>query len=432
MYKITRYYSLILLLFWSFCSVAELKIVITEGQSNAKPIAIAPFFWNENGLPPQNIAEIVASDLRNSGVFSPIAFDKMPQKPYFAQDVQAEDWLKLGIDSVVVGQLTKKEDNQYVISYQLIDLVDDTQKVVLDQSFQVSTRDLRYGAHKVSDQVFEKLTGIKGAFSTQIAYISILDRTPARVYELRVSDYDGYNEQVLHRSSKPLMSPAWSANGENIAYVTFESNHAVLVNKNLKTGALSTLFNGKGHNGAPAFSPDGKKLVFTSSQSGSLQLYVMDLTTKSVKQLTFGRSNNTEAAWFPDSNQLIYTSDQTGQPQLYTLKLDDTTPIRFTWENQKNQNATVSPDGKFIMMISTNQGIQHLTRYDIERQFYQTIATTFLDETPSLSPNGAMVIYSSVKGYDNVLNLTSSDGNFKAQLPTNEGSAKFPAWSPFR
>lgn len=432
MQKLNRYYSLIFLLFLSFCSFAELKIVITEGQSNAKPIGVVPFLWSENGIPPQNISEIIASDLKNSGVYAPISANKMPQHPYFAEDVQPDEWLTLGVDSLVVGKLSKVDEDQYQISYQLIDLSEGTNTVISEQSFEMSSRDLRYGAHKISDQIFEKLTGIRGAFSTQIAYISILDRAKARVYELRVSDYDGYNEHVLHRSSEPLMSPAWSADGQNIVYVTFDANHAVLVNKNLITGTLSTLFDGKGHNGAPAFSPDGEKLVFTSSQSGSLNLYLMDLATNAIKQLTFGRSNNTEAAWFPDSNQIIYTSDQTGSPQLYTLKLDDTNPVRFTWANQQNQNATVSPDGNFVMMISTNQGIQHLTRYDIERQFYQTIATTFLDETPSLSPNGAMVIYSSVKGYDNVLNLTSSDGNFKAQLPANEGGAKFPAWSPFR
>lgn len=431
MKKINRYYTLILLLCSCFC-FADLKIVITDGQVNAKPIAVVPFLWNENSVPPADIAQIIGDDLRNSGVFQPIAIQTMPQKPHFANEVDSKSWLNLGVDSVIVGELSKVNSDQYLISYQLVDLLNEKGSILLEQQFQVSERDLRYGAHKVSDQIFEKLTGLKGAFSTQIAYIAILDKNQTRLHELRVSDYDGYNEQVLHRSTKPLMSPAWSADGQNIAYVTFESNRAVLVMKNLKTGQLTTLFDGKGHNGAPAFSPDGKKLAFASSQSGSLHLYVMDLATKTVKQLTSGRSNNTEPAWFPDSNQLVYTSDQAGNPQLYTLKLDETAPTRLTWENQQNQNAAVSPDGQFVMMISTNQGAQYLTRYDLARQFYQTISTTFLDETPSLSPNSAMVIYSSTKGYNNVLNLISSDGHFKAQIPTNEGSAKFPAWSPFR
>lgn len=418
------------LLLMGFFAHAEIKIVITEGQSNAKPIAILPFVWTGNGFPPQEISDIISSDLRNSGVFSPIATRLMPQNPTSLNEVNAPEWAQIGVDALVIGKLSKGEGNQYLISYQLIDTTNPEASILLDQKFEMSERDLRYGAHKVSDQVFEKLTGIKGAFSTQIAYIAILDRN-ARTYELRVSDYDGYNEQVLHRASKPLMSPAWSPDGKNIAYVTFESNHAVLVMKNLATGRVTPLFDGKGHNGAPAFSPDGKKLSFASSRDGNLNLYVMDLATRNVTQLTSGRSNNTEPAWFPDSNRLIYTSDQAGNPQLYTLKLNDTTPVRFSWENQQNQNATVSPDGKFVIMISTNKGEQHLTRYDIARQYYHPIATTFLDETPSLSPNGAMVIYSSTKGYNNVLNLTSSDGKFKAQLPTNEGSAKFPAWSPF-
>lgn len=418
------------ILFYAAVSIADVRIIITDGVNTAKPIAVVPFKWLGNSAPPENIDEIISSDLRNSGKFNPMETRNMPQLPDSASAVIAKEWSALGIDSVITGQIQPDASGNYLITYQLVDTVNNPGSIIKDNQFTVPERWLRYAGHTASDEIFESLTGIKGAFKTRIAYIVKMNKGPY-THELRVSDYDGYNEVTLHRSTQPLMSPTWSPDGKKIAYVTFESGKSALVMKTLETGAVEVIADFPQHNGAPAFSPDGSKLAFALSKEGNLNLYVMDLTTKKIKQVTYGRSNNTEPTWMPDSQTLVYTSDQTGRPQLYTITIDGGMAKRLTWDGSQNQNADVSKDGSFIAMISTNNGEQKVTKFDIASNAYQTLTNTFLDETPSIAPNGTMIIYSSTQGLGTILNLVSTDGNFKAKLPGTDGQVKFPTWSPY-
>ncbi|MDF7666617.1 Tol-Pal system beta propeller repeat protein TolB [Orbaceae bacterium ESL0727] len=409
---------------------AEVRIIITDGISSAKPIAVVPFQWTGSGEPPQNIEEIVASDLRNSGKFNPINPSSMPQKPTTASGVTPSLWSPLNVSAVVVGTIQPDASGKYLITYQLVDTTTHPGAVLAQNQFAIEKRWVRYAAHTASDEIFEALTGIRGAFRTRIAYVVKLAKGPFN-HELRVSDYDGYDQSIVHRSKEPLMSPTWSPDGKKLAYVTFEGGHSALVLKTLDSGAVETIASFPQHNGAPAFSPDGSKLAFALSKDGSLNLYMMNLSSKKITQITSGRSNDTEPSWMPDNQTIVYTSDQAGRPQLYTVNVSSGASQRLTWDNTQNQNARVAPDGSFIAMISTNNGEQHITRYDVATKTYQRLTDTFLDETPSIAPNGTMIIYSSTQGLGTILNLVSTDGNFKARLPGTDGQVKFPAWSPY-
>ena len=415
---------------YTMIATAEVRIIITDGVSSAKPIAVIPFKWTGSGEPPQVVDNIIASDLRNSGKFNPIDVAAMPQKPTTASEVNPSVWSNIGISAVVVGTIQPDAAGKYLITYQLIDTVERPGAVLVENQFSIEQRWLRYAAHTASDEIFEALTGIKGAFRTRIAYVVKNSKGPY-THELRVSDYDGFDQVTVHRSKEPLMSPTWSPDGKKIAYVTFESGRSALVLKTLESGAVETIASFPQHNGAPAFSPDGSKLAFALSKGGSLNLYMMNLRTKKITQITSSRSNDTEPSWMPDNETIVYTSDQAGRPQLYSININSGASQRITWDNTQNQNARVSPDGKFIAVISTNNGEQHITRYDLETNTYQRLTDTFLDETPSIAPNGTMIIYSSSQGLGTILNLVSTDGNFKARLPATDGQVKFPSWSPY-
>lgn len=419
-----------LIILWISVLHAEVRIEITQGVDSAKPIGIVPFKWSGIGAAPEDISMIVAADLRNSGKFNPIDTSFLPQQPTTASEVIPAAWTALGIDTVVVGQVQQSTDDSYIVSYQLIDTSDNPGAVLIKNQFKVPCKWLRWSAHAISDENFEKLTGIKGAFSTRIAFVVQTngDKLP---YELRIADYDGYNQTTIHRSPQPLMSPAWSPDGNKLAYVTFESSRSALVIQTLDSGAVRQVASFPQHNGAPAFSPDGNKLAFALSKTGSLNLYVMDLERGEIYQVTEGRSNNTEPTWFPDSQTLAYTSDQGGRPQVYKININGGTPQRLSWEGPQNQDADVSSDGTFLAMVSSNNGTQHIAKLDLATGTVQVLTDTFLDETPSISPNGTMIIYSASQGLSSVLQLVSTDGRFKARLPTTDGQVKFSAWSPY-
>ncbi|MCT8568188.1 Tol-Pal system beta propeller repeat protein TolB [Glaesserella parasuis] len=409
-------------LFFSVSVKAEsdVRISIDQGVSMAQPIAVIPF--KAMGGVPDDVAQIIADDLRNSGKFTPIDRASLPAQPSSAVEVNPEQWTNIGIDNVVVGQVSVVGGG-YNIAYQLVDTLGMSGaagNVIVQGSFNVPAAQMRLGAHTVSDQVFEKLTQIRGAFRTKIAYVV---QRGVSSYELRVSDYDGFNAFTIVKSKEPLMSPEWSPDGSKLAYVTFENKTSQVVVHDIRSGARKVIGSLRGHNGAPSFSPDGSRVAFASNQDGVLNIYVTGVGGGSPRQLTSNAGNNTEPSWSPDGGYILFTSDRGGLPQVYQMSSSGGGASLIGGSG----SGKISADGKNLIMVSGDR----IVRRDLVSGSTEAISSTFLDESPSISPNGTMVIYSSTKGVSKVLQLVSADGRFKANLPGAGGQYKFPAWSPY-
>lgn len=409
-------------LFFSVSVKAEsdVRISIDQGVSMAQPIAVIPF--KAMGGVPDDVAQIIADDLRNSGKFTPLDRASLPAQPSSAAEVNPEQWTNIGIDNVVVGQVSAVGGG-YNIAYQLVDTLGTSGaagNVIAQGSFNVPVAQMRLGAHTVSDQVFEKLTQIRGAFRTKIAYVV---QRGVSSYELRVSDYDGFNAFTIVKSKEPLMSPEWSPDGSKLAYVTFENKKSQVVVHDIRSGARKVIGSLRGHNGAPSFSPDGSRVAFASNQDGVLNIYVTGVGGGSPRQLTSNAGNNTEPSWSPDGGYILFTSDRGGLPQVYQMSSSGGGASLIGGSG----SGKISADGKNLIMVSGDR----IVRRDLVSGSTEAISSTFLDESPSISPNGTMVIYSSTKGVSKVLQLVSADGRFKANLPGAGGQYKFPAWSPY-
>lgn len=429
--KILKRLGLILLCLVGHNALADepVSIVIDgSGSDQARLIGVVPFQWN-NSTKEVDFSGVVSADLNNSGLFKTLATKDMPQQPTSAHDVASSDWSKLGVGNVLVGQITPK-GKDYAVSFQLVDTVGAFGKagaVLLQKQILVPKHKWREGAHRVTDAVFTKLTGFRGVFLTKIAFVLQKPYTATtKPFQLRVTDYDGNNQYIIYNSSEPLMSPTWSKDGNKIAYSTFENSQSQIVIQDLKTGSRTVAVKGEGNNSAPSFSPNGQYLAFSSTRNGGLlNIYLLNLHTKAVTQLTKNSGNNTEPSWTP-KGEIVFTSDRSGSPQIYMMSKNGSN-VRQLTDDGRNYNGRVTSDGKSLIMIYND----HLAKKDLESGNVEIIAKTFLDETPSLSPNDLMVIYGSTRGLRKVLQLVSIDGKFKARLPNKDGFVKYPTWSPF-
>lgn len=419
---------LLVLLLCSVSARAELEIEVTQGLNNAVPIAIVPFAQQgQAGL--GEIPDIISADLHRSGMFKPLASTDLLSRPTSAEQIIYRDFRVLGVPYLVIGQITGNADGSYRVHYELYDA--NQQKQLLAQTYTATTSQMRDVAHAIADKIFEQLTGVPGVFGTKILYVTY-NRQDAYPYQLQYADADGARAQTVLRSKQPVMSPAWSPDGKQIAYVSFEQNGlpAIYIHT-LATGQRRVVSHFSGINGAPAFSPDGTKLALTLSKDGNAEIYVMDVATGALTRETDNYAIDTEPTWMSDGQTLLFTSNRGGGPQVYKLNLRDKSVARITFNGNYNAKPDVTPDGRFLVYVHREDGKFHIAVQDLQRGTFHIVTQTGLDESPSVAPNGSMVIYGTLYQGKSVLEAVSIDGKVKIRLPSKDGEVRDPAWSPY-
>jgi len=409
------------LLFSGMVNAVDLEL--TQGINSALPIAINAF-GNEDVS--TELTQTINGDLRLSGQFKIVPVSPTDE----ADNAAISMWKQAGADSVVTGHIRRMGNNRYDVSFELRDVVEQG-RILLSKSFQVGNRDIRPLAHHISDMVYEKLTGEKGIFSTRISYILVQRGHGRTRYSLEVADADGHNPQSLLVSSEPIMSPAWSPDGRQIAYVSFEKKKPQIFTVTVENGQRRLITDFTGINGAPSWSPDGKQLAVVLSKSGNPKIYFIDLARGALKQMTFGEAIDTEPRFSPDGHSMLFTSGRGGSPQIYKLSLSDGAISRVSYDGNYNARASYTPDQRQVIMLHRQDSRFNIAVQDIASSQVNQLTFAPLDESPSVAPNGRLILYATRYKDQGVLGIVSTDGRIRLRLPAREGDVQEPAWSPY-
>lgn len=405
---------------FSINSCFSLDLELTQGINSALPIAVNTFGQDTAA---SEITQVIEHDLTLSGQFKIISGSQGPNAQSSPSTLK-----QLGADSVVTGRV-RQVGGHYEVSFTLLDAAAHG-ATLLTKTYQVTANQVRPLAHHISDEVYQKLTGERGIFSTRIAYISVQRGSRPR-YSLEVADADGYNPQSLLVSSEPIMSPSWAPDGKSISYVSFEKKKAQIFTVSVETGQRRLITNFPGINGAPAWSPDGRHLAVVLSKSGTPKIYNIDIATGTMKQLTFGDAIDTEPRFSPDGRGLLFTSGRGGSPQVYRLSLADGQISRVTFEGNYNARASYTPDMKNIVMLHREDRNFNIGLQSVSGGPVASLTFSGLDESPSVSPNSRLVLYATRHQDKGVLGIVSIDGRIRMRLPAREGDVQEPAWSPY-
>lgn len=423
---------------------AALTIEITEGVKDSIPIAVVPFKWTGATPLPEdgNVSEIIKADLSRSGQFAPLKTENMLAKPFTARQIKFKNWRILEMPNLVIGQIRPGQNGTYIVEFRLYDVY--RQKQITGFRYNAQPLQLRKIAHKISDIIFKELTGIKGAFDTQLVYIKKFPNKTPKPYRLYLSDSDGYGEQEVMRHGWPLFSPTWSPNNEKLAFAMAGSLGQGIFTFDVGVGKKPVRITKRSVKAsAPSWSPDGKQIAMQVLAKGSADIYTMDIQTQKMTRITRHWSIDAEPRWSPDGSRIVFTSARGGSPQLYQYTFDDKKIKRLTFKGKQNLRASFSPDGKMITFVhlSRNNGYNIAVMNLDTKEMHIVADSSFGEsehESPSFAPNGSMVIYAAnymqkgKKGLKTGLVAASVDGNVHQRfVDKGLGEVREPAWSSY-
>ncbi|MHB1949932.1 MAG: Tol-Pal system beta propeller repeat protein TolB [Acidiferrobacteraceae bacterium] len=408
---------------------AVLNIEITKSLGTAFPIAVVPFAGDATLPADERVSGVVRADLVNSGRFSEVPPGEFLSHPHHAADVIFKDWRIVKAEALVIGSVVPAGGGRYTVVFRLYDVFSKTQLAGLRYSATASQ--LRQVGHEISDVVYQKILGIRGAFNTRIAYVARQHVGARYIYRLQVSDYDGYNAHTILKSDQPIISPAWSPHGRRLAYVSFQRRRPEVYVENVRTGRQRLVAGYPGLNGAPAWSPNGDNLALMLTKYGNPDLFVLNLATGIMRRLTHDPAIDTEPTWSPHGRRIAFTSDRSGNPQIYLMNASGGGVERLTFQGRYNADADFDPNGRKLAIVSRLHGAYHIALLNIKDSSVTPLTDTRFDESPSFSPNGQTILYDTLVNGKRVLATVSVDGNVGEIIRLPGQTVSNPAWSPF-
>lgn len=401
---------------------ANLTIDIIGTGDRLLPVAVAPL-QGEARLP-HRISEVVAADLTRAGLFRMVDSGGIVPMPVEPSEIRYGDWSTRGAEALVIGSVTPSADGRFEVRFRLMDVTKQVQ--LAGFSYTITAAQTRNTAHRIADVIYEKLIGVPGAFATRITYVV---KRGSR-YELQVADADGFGAQTIVTSDEPIISPAWSPEGNRIAYVSFEQRKPIVYVQTLSNGQRRVLANFRGSNSSPAWSPDGRRLAIVLTRDGNSQIYSIGAEGGSVVRLSNSNSIDTEPNFSPDGQWILFTSDRGGSPQIYRMPATGGAAERMTFDGTYNVSPRYSPDGKSFVYVQRSGGRFNLMLREFGSQQTLPLTDGAIDESPSFAPNGRMILYASQQGGRGILAAVSNDGRIKQRITGQAGDVREPAWGP--
>ena len=418
---------LILLLLPNFL-FAELLLEITKGSDNPYRIAIVPFEGSDKSV--STMVDIIKADLIRSGEFFSLSEETLLSIPKTIDDIKPSEWKLLNIDFIVIGKVINEDDISLKASYEIYD-VNKKSKIRSSTVYGIPGK-LRQLAHYISDGIYESVTGMKGISATKILYVNEVRDGLQINYILYVADADGSNEAVLLKSNEPIISPAWSPDSKKIAYVSFETGMAKVFIQDIGTGKRELVLINDNQVSSPAWSPDGKLLSLTLYQDGNAEIYILNLANKNLTRLTKHYSIDTESSWSTKGTKILFTSGRSGSPQLYEIDLTklNAKPSRLTFEGNYNAKGSYLPNDEGIIFVHRSKDQFQIALKYLNENFIRPLTESKMDESPSVSPNGNVIVYAITDNKSGMIaGVTLSGATFV--LPATNGKVREPAWSGF-
>lgn len=408
----------------------DLNIMVTRGYDTKTNIAIVPFYWEGGSALPEDVHSIIDQNLTRTGRFEALPPRNMLTQPTSEEAVFYRDWRLLNQEYLVIGSIEPVGNERVKVNFALYDVVEGQRVVAGNQT--VGVFQLRDLAHSISDLIHERITGVKGIFSTKIAFVTRRPTTNNNFeYRLQVADADGQRARTVYRSNEPIISPTWSHSGRRIAFANKVGDRWKVFVQELSTGRSNSINGPRGYTSAPSFSPDGRYLAYVSSTAGNPELYLYDFSSGDSTRLTQNNYIDTEPSFSPDSKSLVYTSERGGSPQIYQMDLASKRAQRLTFEGSQNLKAQYSSDGEYLVFVHQINGRFHVAAMDLASREIRILTETNLDESPSIAPNGTMLVYATKSRGRGVLAWVSLDGQVTSEMPSIHGDVIEPSWSPY-